>query len=123
MRGVLTVVGERRRYRNDRYHDYHPYFHYHSDVNDRYHDYHHYFHYHRDTVLHVQVIGLTASPGVGQGKTLAAAVTHIEQLCYIMDVERICTVEDNVEELRRYTNEPRHGQFSFPEDPRHSDGS
>ncbi|KAK7115822.1 ATP-dependent RNA helicase DHX58-like [Littorina saxatilis] len=61
-----------------------------------------------------QVIGLTASPGVGQGGSLQTAVIHINELCYMMDVEKICTVKDNRDELQLYVNEPKHEIHTCP---------
>ena len=56
-----------------------------------------------------QVIGLTASPGIGQGGTLENAVAHIKELCYSMDIEKICTVTKHTRQLEYFVNEPKHG--------------
>lgn len=55
-----------------------------------------------------QVIGLTASPGIGTGGTLFSATTYIQEICYSMDIEKICTVKQHSKELERYVNEPNH---------------
>ncbi|XP_076465243.1 antiviral innate immune response receptor RIG-I-like [Babylonia areolata] len=55
-----------------------------------------------------QVIGLTASPGVGPQGNIDSAVSHIRQLCYSMDVERICTVKEHKQQLEIYVNQPQH---------------
>ena len=66
-----------------------------------------------DVYVWPQVIGLTASPGVGPQSTIESVVSHIQQLCYIMDVERICTVQDdnNKQELQYFINVPKHGKL------------
>ncbi|XP_070210700.1 ATP-dependent RNA helicase DHX58-like isoform X2 [Littorina saxatilis] len=55
-----------------------------------------------------QVIGLTASPGVGKGKTMDEAVQHIKELCFSMNVEKICTVKKQKAALQLSINEPKH---------------
>ncbi|KAK7473369.1 hypothetical protein BaRGS_00035417 [Batillaria attramentaria] len=55
-----------------------------------------------------QIIGLTASPRVGPGGTVDSAVGLLRELCYNMDVEKLCTVVRNERELERYVNEPTH---------------
>lgn len=57
-----------------------------------------------------QIIGLTASPGVGKGGNLSTAIAHVKSLCDILDAERICTVKKYEEELRYFINEPIHGE-------------
>ncbi|KAK7473348.1 hypothetical protein BaRGS_00035396 [Batillaria attramentaria] len=54
-----------------------------------------------------QIIGLTASPGVGEGGTMEAALAHLKELCCNMDLEDICTVE-NENELKQYVSQPKH---------------
>ena len=66
----------------------------------------------------LQVIGLTASPGVGRGDTLENAVTYVRDLCFSMDVEKIGTVKINVDDLNRFINEPKHGGLNIPLSPR-----
>lgn len=53
-----------------------------------------------------QVVGLTASVGVGKANTDAQACNHIKKLCAHLDAEYICTVKNEVEQLARFTNEP-----------------
>nr|KAG5689285.1 hypothetical protein BaRGS_033077 [Batillaria attramentaria] len=61
-----------------------------------------------------QIVGLTASPGVGRGGTLDIAMDHLKQLCYNMDVEAICTVKENEAQLTSVVNEPTHEIRSCP---------
>lgn len=53
-----------------------------------------------------QIIGLTASVGVGKAKNEDQAVKHIQSLMSNLDAEVICTVQNNMSELRRYVNIP-----------------
>ena len=58
-----------------------------------------------------QVIGLTASPGAGRGRspTLLKAISHQLDLCAHLDAAcGIKMVTDNVDELRHFTREPDH---------------
>ena len=59
----------------------------------------------------LQVVALTGSPGVGRGGTLENAVNHTKKLSFHLDVDRICTVKENKEDLRRYISEPSHGML------------
>ncbi|XP_036033413.1 antiviral innate immune response receptor RIG-I isoform X2 [Onychomys torridus] len=54
-----------------------------------------------------QVIGLTASVGVGDAKTTEEAIQHICKLCAALDVSVIATVRDNVEELEQVVYKPQ----------------
>ncbi|XP_051043489.1 antiviral innate immune response receptor RIG-I isoform X2 [Phodopus roborovskii] len=54
-----------------------------------------------------QVIGLTASVGVGDAKTVDEAMLHICKLCAALDVSVIATVKDNVEELEQVVYKPQ----------------
>ncbi|XP_051013697.1 antiviral innate immune response receptor RIG-I [Acomys russatus] len=54
-----------------------------------------------------QVIGLTASVGVGDAKTVDEAVLHICKLCAALDASVISTVRDNVEELEQVVYKPQ----------------
>ncbi|XP_022094377.1 probable ATP-dependent RNA helicase DDX58 [Acanthaster planci] len=55
-----------------------------------------------------QVLGLTASMGVGKAKTRYKAQTHILTLCANLDAERLCTVQnlENLEELKKNRDKP-----------------
>ena len=58
-----------------------------------------------------QVIGLTASPGAGRGRspTLPKAISHQFLLCAHLDARcGIKVVTDNIDELFRYTKQPDH---------------
>ncbi|KAK7810633.1 hypothetical protein U0070_022969 [Myodes glareolus] len=54
-----------------------------------------------------QVVGLTASVGVGDAKTVREAVLHICKLCAALDTSVIATVRDNVEELEQVVYKPQ----------------
>ena len=56
-----------------------------------------------------QVVGLTASPGAGRGKSnISTVIEHHISLCATMDATAgIVTVERNVTELEKYRNNPR----------------
>ncbi|XP_038046269.1 antiviral innate immune response receptor RIG-I-like [Patiria miniata] len=55
-----------------------------------------------------QILGLTASMGVGKAKSRYKAQTHILTLCANLDAEKLCTVQDpqNLEELKRTRDKP-----------------
>jgi len=59
-----------------------------------------------------QVVGLTASPGVGQATNQKMAVEHILELCANMAAAKISTVRDplNLQELARFENKPMDGK-------------
>ncbi|KAM5300355.1 antiviral innate immune response receptor RIG-I [Ctenodactylus gundi] len=54
-----------------------------------------------------QVIGMTASVGVGDAKTTEEAVVYICKLCASLDVSVIATVKENVEELEQIVSKPQ----------------
>ncbi|KAM7319599.1 hypothetical protein ACRRTK_021282 [Alexandromys fortis] len=54
-----------------------------------------------------QVVGLTASVGVGDAKTVKEAMLHICKLCAALDTSVIATVRDNVEELEQFVYKPQ----------------
>ncbi|KFO90755.1 putative ATP-dependent RNA helicase DDX58, partial [Buceros rhinoceros silvestris] len=53
-----------------------------------------------------QIVGLTASVGVGSAKTVRETVEHICTLCSYLDIQTISTVRVNKEELQRFRNKP-----------------
>ena len=59
-----------------------------------------------------QIIGLTASVGVGKAKNVDQAVQHIKSLMANLDSEMICAVKNNMKELRSYVNVPDEGMVS-----------
>jgi len=61
----------------------------------------------------VQVIGLTASVGVGKAKSMKQAVDYVLTLCANLDCQDISTVTDNTAELNRHANKPTEGPFVF----------
>nr|XP_045015921.1 antiviral innate immune response receptor RIG-I isoform X2 [Jaculus jaculus] len=54
-----------------------------------------------------QIIGLTASVGVGDAKTIEDATSYICKLCAALDVTVIATVRDNLEELEQVVYKPQ----------------
>ncbi|KAK7100598.1 hypothetical protein V1264_023519 [Littorina saxatilis] len=63
---------------------------------------------HSSKVKLPQIIGLTASPGVGKarGKVLQEAETYLKQLCARLDVTHICSVRQHLQDLEEYVKEP-----------------
>ncbi|XP_064631779.1 LOW QUALITY PROTEIN: antiviral innate immune response receptor RIG-I-like [Lineus longissimus] len=53
-----------------------------------------------------QIVGLTASLGVGHASTTHGAVKHIEKVCANLDSTEICVVKENIEELREHVATP-----------------
>ena len=55
-----------------------------------------------------QVVGMTASPGAGKGKTMVTAIDHQLFLCATLNaMAGITAVQQNIEELESVRNEPR----------------
>ncbi|XP_022094381.1 probable ATP-dependent RNA helicase DDX58 isoform X2 [Acanthaster planci] len=63
-----------------------------------------------------QVLGLTASMGVGKASTAYEAEYHIMKMCANLDAEEICMVQDprNQEELRQIRDKPEEDIFEVP---------
>lgn len=55
----------------------------------------------------LQVIGLTASVGVGDAKDTDEALDYICKLCASLDASVIATVKDNLEELEQVVYKPQ----------------
>ncbi|XP_061464617.1 interferon-induced helicase C domain-containing protein 1 isoform X2 [Rhineura floridana] len=53
-----------------------------------------------------QILGLTASPGVGGAKNLAKAEEHILKICANLDAHEIMTVQEHAIELKHQVKEP-----------------
>ncbi|NXD85600.1 DDX58 helicase, partial [Halcyon senegalensis] len=53
-----------------------------------------------------QIVGLTASVGVGNAKTINETIEHICTLCSYLDIQAISTVRENIEDLQRFRNKP-----------------
>ncbi|KAL3863078.1 hypothetical protein ACJMK2_004855 [Sinanodonta woodiana] len=53
-----------------------------------------------------QIVGLTASVGVGKSRNIAQAKTHIKKLMANLDAEEISTVCNNIGELSEYVSVP-----------------
>ena len=57
----------------------------------------------------IQVIGLTASVGVGKAKSMKQAVDHVLTLCANLDCHDISTVTESIDELNKHVNKPVEG--------------
>ncbi|XP_032532119.1 probable ATP-dependent RNA helicase DDX58 isoform X2 [Chiroxiphia lanceolata] len=53
-----------------------------------------------------QIVGLTASVGVGNAKNIKETIEHICTLCSCLDIQAISTVRENKEDLQRFGNKP-----------------
>uniref|UniRef100_A0A6I8RVZ4 RNA helicase n=1 Tax=Xenopus tropicalis TaxID=8364 RepID=A0A6I8RVZ4_XENTR len=53
-----------------------------------------------------QILGLTASPGVGGAKNIKKSEEHILRICANMDAFKIMTVQENAEQLRKQVKDP-----------------
>ncbi|XP_027534537.1 interferon-induced helicase C domain-containing protein 1 isoform X1 [Neopelma chrysocephalum] len=53
-----------------------------------------------------QILGLTASPGVGGAKSYSKAEDHILKICANLDACRIMTVEEHEDQLKNQVKEP-----------------
>nr|4A2W_A Chain A, RETINOIC ACID INDUCIBLE PROTEIN I [Anas platyrhynchos]4A2W_B Chain B, RETINOIC ACID INDUCIBLE PROTEIN I [Anas platyrhynchos] len=53
-----------------------------------------------------QILGLTASVGVGNAKNIEETIEHICSLCSYLDIQAISTVRENIQELQRFMNKP-----------------
>ncbi|KFP91126.1 putative ATP-dependent RNA helicase DDX58, partial [Apaloderma vittatum] len=53
-----------------------------------------------------QVIGLTASVGVGNAKSVKETMEHICTLCSYLDIQAISTVRENKQDLQRFVKKP-----------------
>ncbi|NXU12873.1 DDX58 helicase, partial [Pardalotus punctatus] len=53
-----------------------------------------------------QIVGLTASIGVGNAKNITETVEHICTLCSYLDMQAISTVRENKQDLQRFRNKP-----------------
>ncbi|NXT97053.1 DDX58 helicase, partial [Buphagus erythrorhynchus] len=53
-----------------------------------------------------QIVGLTASVGVGNAKTTNETVEHICTLCSYLDIQAISTVRENKQDLQRFGSKP-----------------
>ncbi|NXM33802.1 IFIH1 protein, partial [Oxyruncus cristatus] len=53
-----------------------------------------------------QILGLTASPGVGGATSYSKAEAHILKICANLDASRIMTVEEHADQLKNQVKEP-----------------
>ncbi|NXG52992.1 DDX58 helicase, partial [Psilopogon haemacephalus] len=53
-----------------------------------------------------QIVGLTASVGVGNAKSIKETIEHICTLCCYLDIQAISTVRENKEDLQRFGTKP-----------------
>ena len=61
----------------------------------------------------IQVIGLTASVGVGKAKSMKQAVDHVLTVCANLDCQDISTVSENIDVLNEHVNKPDEGRYSY----------
>lgn len=59
----------------------------------------------------LQVIGLTASVGVGDAKNIEEAMAYICKLCASLDASVIATVKENLEELEQVVYKPQKSKW------------
>ncbi|XP_048341289.1 interferon-induced helicase C domain-containing protein 1 [Sphaerodactylus townsendi] len=64
-----------------------------------------------------QILGLTASPGVGGAKNHSKAEEHILKICANLDAERIMTVKEHVSQLEDHVKAP-YKKFEIADDKR-----
>ncbi|KAG6940043.1 interferon induced with helicase C domain 1, partial [Chelydra serpentina] len=64
-----------------------------------------------------QILGLTASPGVGGARTPQKAEEHILKICANLDAYRLMTVEEHVSQLKDQVKEP-YKKFVIADDKR-----
>ncbi|KAL3863075.1 hypothetical protein ACJMK2_004852 [Sinanodonta woodiana] len=67
-----------------------------------------------DTSSLPQIIGLTASIGVGKANGISQAKEHIKKIMAIMDAEFVSTVKDNLDELDQYVPKTSSESSSLP---------
>ena len=72
------------------------------------------------TMMLPQILGLTASIGVGTGKTCAGAINHVVKICSHLDAEMLMTVKENTDELKEYCDKPISHNLDVPK--RSADG-
>ncbi|KAL4231864.1 Caspase recruitment domain [Mactra antiquata] len=68
----------------------------------------------KDDAVLPQIVGLTASVGVGKSRTIDKAVKHIKHLMANLDAHEICTVNDNITELREHVSLPEEETRKVP---------
>uniref|UniRef100_S4RZM1 RNA helicase n=1 Tax=Petromyzon marinus TaxID=7757 RepID=S4RZM1_PETMA len=61
-----------------------------------------------------QIVGLTASVGVGENKSLQGAIDHVLMLCANMDSCVISTVQRNLSELAQFVPIAQHSTWASP---------
>ncbi|XP_053858678.1 antiviral innate immune response receptor RIG-I isoform X3 [Vidua macroura] len=60
-----------------------------------------------------QIVGLTASVGVGNAKSTKETVEHVCTLCSYLDIQAISTVRENKQDLQRFGNRPETRKHTF----------
>ncbi|XP_053824913.1 antiviral innate immune response receptor RIG-I isoform X3 [Vidua chalybeata] len=60
-----------------------------------------------------QIVGLTASVGVGNAKSTKETVEHVCTLCSYLDIQAISTVRENKQDLQRFGNRPETRTHTF----------
>ena len=62
--------------------------------------------------LEMQVVGMTATVGVGNSRTVEEAVNYITRICACLDCRIISTVERHKKNLQPYINKAEEGRNS-----------
>ena len=68
-----------------------------------------------------QILGLTASIGVGSGKTCSGAINHVIKICSHLDAEILITVRKNIKELKKVCDIPTPNILDVPKRPANGD--
>lgn len=63
--------------------------------------------------MSLQIIGLTASLGVGNAQSATEAVDHFVKMCANLDIEALSFVRENINELNLYSSVAVDGNVCF----------
>uniref|UniRef100_A0A670ZCJ3 RNA helicase n=1 Tax=Pseudonaja textilis TaxID=8673 RepID=A0A670ZCJ3_PSETE len=60
-----------------------------------------------------QIVGLTASPGIGSAKNIGEAIDYICKICASLNIEVISTVRKNIKDLEEIVHKPEKSEGYF----------